>query len=278
MQTHEMSHTQIVVRHALRLLLFVAVLLGSTTALAAPTVAQLSETLSKATDFRVRVQAALALGATKNKAAVAPLCRSLSDREAAVRTAAAAALGRLQMQQGLTCLERRGKLESNQSAKLQIAKSIQEIKASASRPPDGSTKWYVAVTPTNNKTNRSLSEIDVMVQASVRKALLANPAIAVAPVGETPEQAQAVLDAHDVQGYVLKPSLDAPDYSNSALTVRVTLMMLLYPKMVLKGEFTRTLTMPDTPKEDRQEEDKLINMGCEEAVQRFITIIEAFKR
>lgn len=46
-------------------------------------------------DFRVQTQAALALGASKNQGAVAPLCGALSDPNTTVRAAAAAALGKL---------------------------------------------------------------------------------------------------------------------------------------------------------------------------------------
>src|SRR5262249_2434929 len=43
-------------------------------------------------DFRVRTQAALALGASKDKSAIKPLCAALADDSRAVRAAAAAAL------------------------------------------------------------------------------------------------------------------------------------------------------------------------------------------
>src|SRR5512140_557052 len=45
-------------------------------------------------DFRVRAQAALALGATNDDAAVQPLCGALSDGSDVVRQAGAAALKR----------------------------------------------------------------------------------------------------------------------------------------------------------------------------------------
>src|SRR5579859_8034928 len=49
----------------------------------------------KADDFRVRTNAALALGATNDEAVVPPLCDALADASDVVRQAAAVALKRL---------------------------------------------------------------------------------------------------------------------------------------------------------------------------------------
>jgi hypothetical protein len=259
-------------------LLCVAALLWSPSAFSAPTVPELAERLRNASDFRVRVQAALALGASKSNDAVSPLCDGLGDTNATVRTAAAAGLGRLRKQNGIACLEKQAKSESNPSVKSQIERSIGQIKGGAAptlaRAPDGSTKWYVAVAETRHKGTRSTSEIDAIVQAAVRKALLANGAMAVAPAGETTAQAQAVLQKHKVQGYLLKPSVDPPEYADSKLTIRVRLTMFTYPNQALQGEFTPKLTQSGTPTEDIESENELIKMASERAVARFITVAE----
>lgn len=268
-------------RTALTSLLCTAALLWSTSAFSAPTVAELAERLRNASDFRVRVQAALALGASKSNDAVSPLCDGLGDANATVRTAAAAGLGRLRKQGGVACLEKRAKSETNASVKAQIARSIGQIKGGAapalSRAPDGSTRWYVAVAETRHKGNRSAREIDAIVQAVIRKALLANGAMAVAPTGETVAQAQAVLGKHKVQGYLLKPTVDPPEYADSKLTIRVRLTMYTYPNEALQGEFTPKLTQSGTPSEDIESENELIKMASERAVARFITVAETTK-
>src|SRR3954453_615218 len=51
--------------------------------------------LANSEDFRVRTQAALALGASKSERAVVPLCSGLGDPNTTVRAASAAALGAL---------------------------------------------------------------------------------------------------------------------------------------------------------------------------------------
>jgi hypothetical protein len=277
-----MARTRTFSQRTLATVLCLAVLLGSSRAFAGPTVAELAERLRNASDFRVRVQAALALGASKADDAVSPLCEGLDDGNATVRSAAAAALGRLRKPGGVTCLEKRSKSESNASVKSQITRSIAQIKGGGAsdvpaRAPDGSTKWYVAVAETKNKGNRSASEIDKIVQAAVRKALMANAAVAVAPAGETTAQAQAVLQKHKVQGYLLQPTVEAPEYADSSLTIRVRLTMFTYPNQALQGEFAPKLTQSGTPSEDHESENELIKMASERAVARFITVAETTK-
>jgi len=228
------------------------------------------------------VQAALALGASKSKNAVSPLCDGLEDTNATVRSAAAAGLGRLGKREGLTCLRERAKGESNRSVKSQIKRSIQKIESgggdsSLARAPNGSSKYYVAVATTKNKGDRNASEIDSIVQMAVRTALLANSAMAVAPSGETSAQAQAVMRKHDVRGYLLKPTIEAPKYANGKLTIRLRLTMFSYPNQALKGEFAPKLTQSGTPSEDVESENVLIKMAAERATARFITVAETTK-
>src|SRR5689334_1980745 len=63
-------------------------------------------------DFRVRTNAALALGSTNDEAAVSPLCGGLDDPNDVVRQAAAAGLKRLAKPSAAGCLKRRAEIES----------------------------------------------------------------------------------------------------------------------------------------------------------------------
>src|SRR5512134_389950 len=58
----------------------------------------------KSDDFKVRTNAALALGATNDQSAIQPLCGALSDGNDVVRQAAAAGLKRLGRSSALGCL------------------------------------------------------------------------------------------------------------------------------------------------------------------------------
>src|SRR5688572_7268425 len=92
-------------RVAALVLLFVCLFSASASAQAA-SLERLIDTLKNGADFRVRTQAALALGASKNQGAVAPLCSGLSDPNTTVRAAAALALGKLALG-GTECLTAR---------------------------------------------------------------------------------------------------------------------------------------------------------------------------
>src|SRR5215831_5431053 len=61
----------------------------------------------KAEDFRVRTNAALALGATNDDGVIPPLCDALADVSEVVRQAAAVALKRLGKSSALPCLRAR---------------------------------------------------------------------------------------------------------------------------------------------------------------------------
>src|SRR5262245_5946015 len=91
---------------SLRALTCIALLSVAIAAPAKPKLAQLTEQLKSGEDFRLRVQAALDLGATRDERALMPLVGALDDRNASVRAAAAAALGRLGDRRATDELER----------------------------------------------------------------------------------------------------------------------------------------------------------------------------
>ncbi len=66
-----------------------ALLALPSTSWAGDSVAKLARTLLRSDDFRLRTQAALALGASGSDKAVKPLCKGLDDKTDAVRAAVA---------------------------------------------------------------------------------------------------------------------------------------------------------------------------------------------
>src|SRR4051794_19439286 len=84
-------------------------------------VGRLVQNLASGSDFRIRTQAALALGASKSASAVEPLCAGLADTNATVRAASAAALGRLHLG-GTECLQKRLANEASDTVKSAIVK------------------------------------------------------------------------------------------------------------------------------------------------------------
>ena len=102
--------------------------------------ATLVRVLNGNADFRVRVQAAFALGNTRDERAIPPLERGLRDGNPAVRAASATALGRIGSSRALPALQR-ARRDSSAAVRLQVERSVRNIEdaqraavATATRP------------------------------------------------------------------------------------------------------------------------------------------------
>jgi hypothetical protein len=222
----------------------------------------------------VRTQAALALGASGDEAAVRPLCVGLDDSSTTVRAASAAALGRL-ARGGKACLEARQREETSGSVKSVIDKALAQIGKGGVTPRGPqvtkATKYYVAVGATTDKSGRSDRSVEEMVrEAIVQAASEAGSDYAVAPSGESAGEAQKLLKQHKkLKAYFLWPKVNPPDYSGGNLTVRVEVSIFTYPNRSLKAVVPMKLTMPGVGGSDRDSEDELIKMAASKAFQKF---------
>jgi hypothetical protein len=237
----------------------------------------------KADDFRVRTNAALALGATNDDAAVVPLCQALSDPSEVVRQAVAAALRRLGRADALGCLRARAPQESNASVKLQISRAIEAIEAAGGGEGDGAgagapdgmprsianARFYVAVSNITNNTGRPQSEIERVVQSAVRAKLEALGGYQLAPPHETPDGARAAMSKRKLKGYYLSVSVDRFDYSGGNLRVRVKMAVFSYPGKDLRGEVPAGLTQTGVRPGDATAEDNLMTMAAGRAAELF---------
>lgn len=143
-----------------RTLASVSMALGAVLLIAAASVAQdratLIRSLHNASDFRVKVQVAFAMGNQGDSAYRPHLERALRDSNPAVRAAAATALGRLGDRAALSAL-RRAKRDSSASVRMQAERSIERLNeapeptppAQAPRATTGTNGRYptVAVVP-----------------------------------------------------------------------------------------------------------------------------------
>jgi hypothetical protein len=108
--------------------------------------------LREGADFRVRVQAAFALGNTHDASARRPLERALRDDNPAVRAAAATGLGRLGRSAALTAL-RRARSDRSAAVRMQVERSIRTLSqpsaptmpSTAVRPVAAGGGFYPAV-------------------------------------------------------------------------------------------------------------------------------------
>jgi hypothetical protein len=227
-------------------------------------------------DFRVRTQAALALGASKNERAVTPLCSALADSNTTVRAASAAALGRLALHAGQECLEARLSSEPSDVVKATIQKALDNIKngAGGAEPAFGSdSKFYISIGKTTDKSGRNTPEVDGIVRAAMTSKVGQTAGFVAAPAAETPPQAKKRLAAHGgVKGFFLSPGVAPPDYSNGNLKVKIEVAMLSYPEKNLIGSFSVNLTEPGVSPGSTENENELIRMAAERAVDKFATI------
>ena len=222
----------------------------------------LLQNLAAGSDFRIRTQAALSLGASKSRRAVEPLCTGLGDANATVRAASAAALGRLRLG-GSECLQRRLALEPSDTVKSAIRKALDPVFTS-------DTKYYLAIGKTSDKTGRSGDEIDAIVHAAMASAASSLPIYAVAPSGENLVEAKRRLAPHkDVKSVFLSPKVPPPEYSGGNLTMRIEIAMFSYPDKALIGSFTQKLTQQGVSSPDKDTENDLLREAATRALEKF---------
>jgi hypothetical protein len=257
--------------------LFALLLAGTitTSVRAQSRVADLAKQLRTADDFRVRTQAALALGASGDVAAVAPLCDGLKDKIPAVRAGAAAGLGKLGKKEGAACLKTARAAEKDGSVAAQIDQSIAKIQGGGSDapPPIGAdAKYYVAI-EVQSKSSKPLPEVEKLVRGAIQSKLLSAGGFAIAPKAETPAQAGQIVKAKKLAGFFLIATVEAPVYSGGNLMQKMTVTIWNYPDKALKGQVAPKMTQQGTPSADPASESELIKLCSESATNSFVKII-----
>jgi hypothetical protein len=222
-------------------------------------------------DFRVRTQAALALGASRNARAAQALCGGLADSNTTVRAAAAAALGKLQMG-GAECLEKRLASEPNQMVKSAIQTAIDRVRGGAEPVFGADTKYYVLIGKLADKSGRTGEGIDRMIRTAMAS-IAVGIGVTLAPQAETPDQAKKRLANHKgVRGFYLAPRLAPFEYTGQALKVRLEIAIFSYPDKNMIGNFTRTASISGTTDTDPGSEDDLVRAVGESAMTQFAKI------
>ncbi|HZU82783.1 MAG TPA: HEAT repeat domain-containing protein [Polyangiaceae bacterium] len=275
------------VRFGLRALLITALLLSAPLAPAEGRVQFLAERLrfppaaGQADDFRVRTNAALALGATNDDDAVQPLCAALNDPSEVVRQAAGVSLKRLLRAASLECLRRRAAVETNTSVKQQLQRAIEAVDAAAGggasssggsmgpAPYVADAKYYVSISPVANGTTRPSADVDRAVREAIASKLGQVGGYQLAPAGESNQAAREVIARRKLKGYYLAVSVDKLDYSDGSLRVRVKIAVFSYPGKDLRGEVPAGATLPGARPGDKGAEDQLIGLVATRAAELF---------
>lgn len=230
----------------------------------------------KADDYRVRTNAALALGATNDEAAVAPLCGAIADENETVRIAVAAAMKRLAKPSALPCLKNRLPAETAEPVKQQITKAIEALEGAGDVPAvNPNAKYYVAFSQVNNKTDRPQPEIEAVVLSAMKKKLGAEGVYQVAPSKETPEQAKAAMTTRKLsKGFYLSIVVEPFDYSSGTKAI-VKVAIFTYPGKDLRAEAPGK-AKTGAAKGDKAGEDTALTAASEFALEQFTKNVDQF--
>lgn len=236
---------------------------ASPRAMSAPRdVTALAKRLAESKDFRVRTQAALALGTSENKRARPVLCRALTDSSAAVRAAAAAALGKLK-KGGRSCAKRRLQTENNEHVRRALERTLADLSQDVGSSISANTRLYVAMGKLTNQTKRDRAELERLVNKMLRKHLAALSDVAIAPDQETPKQARALMTKYkQAKGLYLMPKVKTT-HSNGVLRVSVQMAMLTYPAQNYKGSIIRKAAYEGVAVADVDSENELLEAAIE---------------
>lgn len=252
-------------RIVVTLLALLALFVASTVE-ARESISSLAKKLLTHDDFRVRTQAALALGSTANKKAIDPLCKGLNDGKSTVRAASAAALGKLSLG-GKSCLQNRLGKESKSNVKKMIKKSIKKIDAAINGPKlDKSTRFYIAIGKVEGDKSK--------VRSAMKRNLAARDGYAIAPDGESEADAKKRLRKYsDVHGYYFEPTLTVKK-SGDSLEVTFSMTIFDYPKSSELGSASRTLGRSGIDADDEELQDELIRRATDRVMEKFAEMAE----
>ena len=241
-------------------------LLLAVDARATESVDTLAARLTDHKDFRIRTQAALALGSSCEARAVDPLCKGLSDSNASVRSACAAALGKLKLG-GQACLRACVAVETAGPVQKACSRSLRVLEEELVKSRlTAATRYYVAIGKTSDGTGRAGKEVEQMVRAAMADALWSREGYVVAPEAETSAQSRKRLAKFKrVKGVFLAPTVKPLEYAGNSLSVRVELAIFTYPTKVLRGMLPVKLTQTGVRDKERSSEDVLIRAAAERA-------------
>ena len=206
-------------------------------------------------DYRVRTQAALSLGGTNADGAIAPLCDSLqADPNETVRSTSAAALGRLKRPSSVDCLRARLSSERADSVRVQIQKAIDAIGAAVV----SGAKYYVALAPITNNTDRSRDDGQRVIHEAIKAKLGEVGGYQMAPPNESAAAAGAAVTKYNLKGWYLSVVVERFEYTGAGLRVKLRMSVSTYPGKDIKGSLDNAGTNPGAQPGDVGGQDALL--------------------
>jgi len=219
-------------RLARSFVLALAFLIAPVAVSTADDVTSLGRALESASDFRVRVNAALTLGKTHSPAALAPLVNALDDSQPAVRAAAAAAIGALGQPGGVAALRSRLTREKVLSVRSEIGTAVEIL--SGGRLGSGGARYFIQLGIMRNNTGVRGSELVETFRGVTRERASVLPGVVVL-TEEGVQVAQAQKTPMAVMDGVVNRLARASRGSNLAVSAQVEYVVRRAPDQSLRG-------------------------------------------
>ncbi len=200
--------------------------------------------LATGSDFRVRVAACLVLGKSRSPGARPALEKALADTHAAVRAAAAAALGSLGDARAVPALKAAQSGEPSDDVKAVIARSLGRLAqpgGAAPAAPAAKPKFLVSVGRIENKAGATGSTLAPAFKTSTRSRMAQVPGVEVLAEGTDPavEGKTRNLPAFTVDGTLTK--LDKKQGRDGVgFAARVEYLIRKMPDQKLTGTMSGT--------------------------------------
>ena len=223
--------------------------------------------LRSSDDFRVRTQAALALGASASERAVKPLCSALADANRTVRIASATAISRLR-KGGIDCLQQRLQVEQEASVLSALERAIARLGGVGAESAIGpGTRIFIAIDRLAGP-----ARLNDSVRAAFVKGSVGRSDVAFAPANQNPNEAAEVLKKYPAaKAFLLSPRLSRPVYEGGMVQVKISVAILTYPGSALIGSFSKTAGMSATS-ENQEIENELVATVAEESMKQFLAL------
>ena len=246
-------------------------------------------------DFRVRVQAAFALGNTRDASVVPALERALRDDNPAVRAAAASALGRIGSERAIPAL-RRAQRDSSAAVRLQVSASLRAIEAGDQReealpeaqerrstrsgrfpaitviPTERDIQWrrvryVVMLGDMNNRTRFGGDQMATLLRSEVGRQLVSMRDVAViASPNALDNRAQREIRRRRISELRMDGSVTNLRRTNRGRDVsvrcEVSLMLLDHPEHNMRGELRGAATGSE-PRRRRASRDQLQRLAAQ---------------
>ena len=226
-------------------------LLVSGGALGDPDLGSLVKQLSHGNDFRMRVQAALQLGKSKDTRATKPLARALDDENVSVRAAAAAALKTLGDPEALPALKE-NRLDRSPVVRRQINESIIALETRMKE-----VRVLVQVGTMKNRTSNSSKSVMVVLEHASRKTLQSIPSVNV--IGEV-DDVMLVAKRRNLPAVMMTGSIRQLDAeAGGRYTAKVEYVLHRMPEQAIAGKVSGSASAKASPDElkDQRRRDKL---------------------